>query len=959
MIRMLSWMKNHKWKTSIFITISLLLIVAPYLLQGLVKKAILDYTKPYGIQQVELEDIDFNPFQGIVSIDNLNLYQTKQPLAPSSTQENIAVVKPITNIGLLEINLNVLNLLQKRIWVESIRISDTDLPFELNDKQQLFLANIPLTSDKKPEDNTEQADEAGLSFLPGLDNVTLNNISLSLTHKSKTTNLHIQYLSLSHLYAWSEEYARLEFKTKLNRTPVNANLQLHLFKEFPKVVGTLQAKALKSSDFIHFIPKQEFDFNAVLNSDITFTLEQSNQGLKLFQQGDLDLEQIAFNQKPTQAKLNKLSWKGDFYYTEKPIKTVDLNGKLQLNSLNLNQAPYIAELKQAALTGKVNVLLDKIITISATENLQVTGLSVNDATNQQNLLADITANLNSKLILNDKAIKLENRGDLAVKNLKGEYQNLLAQLEQFNWKGDVNLTSDEKVTFDSTGNIALKQLKLTNNKVTLVNAEAASIKELKLINTDSISVSDFSLQQFSLAKNSNLPGLVTLQKVSLNKANYNKEANKTFFDLGQVVIQGSETHITLNKDGQIKQINTLLSALPNSEDKVKSEAKAKAEAEAISKASNTQETDKLHYQIASLKVIGNNPIYLVNEQVQPALKKTLKLDQLTLGKVASKKPTNNTAFNLKVIFDEFSHLSSQGSFTPLQPTKAFNAATQLDGLSLLELSPLTEQTVGYHIKSGQLSAELQTSIKDNQIDAQNKLHLNKLELESIDNEKSKELQKNFPIPLETGLAMLQDKNDNIELSLPVKGDLNSPDFNINDVITLALGKALAGASRSYLLLALQPFGAIALVGEYALDKASAITLQAVDFTDGKDTLSPEMQTYLGKIKVLLSERKAIQIKLCGGVNEADRRALKQAAIKSAIEKQAKQNADSSKSSKDDKKIVVPDITISNSQLLALAAERQKVIKRYLLKQGAASKQIVICKPQISKETKAGQVKLTI
>jgi len=170
MIRMLSWMKNHKWKTSIFITISLLLIVAPYLLQGLVKKAILDYTKPYGIQQVELEDIDFNPFQGIVSIDNLNLYQTKQPLAPSSTQENAANVKPITNIGLLEINLNVLNLLQKRIWVESIRVSDTDLPFELNDKQQLFLANIPLTSDKKPEDNTEQADEAGLSFLPGLDN---------------------------------------------------------------------------------------------------------------------------------------------------------------------------------------------------------------------------------------------------------------------------------------------------------------------------------------------------------------------------------------------------------------------------------------------------------------------------------------------------------------------------------------------------------------------------------------------------------------------------------------------------------------------------------------------------------------------------------------------------------------------------------------------------------------------
>ena len=370
----------------------------------------------------------------------------------------------------------------------------------------------------------------------------------------------------------------------------------------------------------------------------------------------MDVEKLAFNQKPIQANLNKLSWKGDFYYTEKPIKTIDLNGQLKLNSLNLNLAE----------------------------------LSVSETNNQQNLLANITANINSKLTLNKQTIKLKHRGDLTVKNLQGEYQNLLTQLEQFNWKGDVNLTSDEKVTFDSTGSITLKQLKLTNNKVTLINAGTASIKELKLINTDAISVNDFSLQQFTLAKNSNLPGLVTLQKLSLNKARYNKEAEKAFVDLGQLVLQGSETHITLNKDGQIKQINTLLSALPNSEDKHTNNAASKAS----NQASKTQEADNLHYQIASLKVMGNNLIYLINEQVQPALKKTLKLDQLTLGKVASKKPTNNTAFNLKVNFDEFSHLSSKGTFTPLQPTKAFNAETQLDGLSLLELSPLTEQTVG-------------------------------------------------------------------------------------------------------------------------------------------------------------------------------------------------------------------------------------------------------------------------
>lgn len=920
---MLSWMKNHKWKTLSIITFSLLLVATPHLLQGLVKQAILDYTKPYGIQEVELEAIDLNPFQGVVSIAKLNLYQTKQPLTLANTKDKLANVKPIANIGLLEVDLNVLNLLQKRIWIESIRISDTDLPFELNDKQQLFLANIPLSSDNESKENIEETTDEGLGFLPGLDKFTLDNISLSLTHKTQTTNLHIQHLSLSHLYAWSEDYARLEFKTQLNQNPVNANLQLHLFKASPKVVGTLQTKDLKASDFIHFIPKQAFEFNAVLNTDITFTLEHSNQGLKLFQQGNLDIVQLAFNQKPTQANLNKLSWKGDFYYTEKPLKTLDLQGKLELSALEL----YLAD------------------------------VSTNKTTIKPNILADITANLNSQLTLNNQTVKLKHKGNLTVKNLQGKYQDLVAQLGQFNWKGDVNLTSDEQVTFDSTGNIALKELTILNNKETLLNAKTASIKELKLINHNSISVNDFSLQQFFLGKDSKLPGLVTLNKLSLDKANYQQNADQAFVDLGQLVIEGSETHLTLNKDGQIKQINTLLSALPNNKEKATSETKANAEV--MSKTSNTQTSEKLHYQIASLKVMGNNPIYLVNEQVQPVLKKVLKLDQLTLGKVASKKPENSTAFNLNVIFDEFSHLSSQGSVTPLQPTKAFNAKTQLNDLSLLDFSPLTEQIVGYHINSGQLSAELETTIKDNQIDAQNKLHINKLELKSLNNEKSKALQTNLPIPLETGLAMLQDKNDNIELSLPVKGDLNSPDFNISDVITIALGKALAGATRSYLLLALQPFGAMALVGEYALDKASAITLQPVDFDYGKEALSPSMQRYLEKINNLLAERKAIQIKLCGGANETDRQALKQAAMKAAIEKQAKQNSNSGNATQEPKKIVVPDITISNSQLLELAAERQKVIKRYLLKLGAVSKQIVICKPKIIKETNAGQVKLTI
>ncbi|GAB6071421.1 hypothetical protein JCM30760_25180 [Thiomicrorhabdus hydrogeniphila] len=989
---MLTVVKQNKWKTAIISSFIALLLILPYILQYAVKTAILDYTKPYGIEQVDLSDLSLNLFKGTLSIHQLELY--KKPENSSHPSQ-----KSVIHIKQLGIDFEWLPLFKKHLSIQGLSFNDANLPFKLDDQNRLYLANIPLFS----EQTKTASENSSSTFLPGLDNVEFNNIQLSLAHQSKTTTFTINHLSLNHLYAWSNHFGRLQFKALLNNQPVQANLQLHLFSEHPKVVGTLKTNALDLGNFSQFIKNKQLNVQGKLTSDITFTFEQTDLGPKLFEQGQILLHDFAMNQtevavnkttpndSPTpkadntksslQAAFNNLSWKGDLLYSQdKNDQKIDLDGTLSLQKLLANQGKKNIAIASTSLAGKSQITLGKTINVNANEKLNLTGLSLQDKASQQALLTDISATLNTKVNIDDDKIKINHKGDLTLKNLSGSQQDLLAKLQQFKWDGLLNVTSDKTVTIQSTGKLALNQFNLANSQrnTTITQINKANIANFSLQSLDDIKLSKLNVNGFSLGEpvkqKNKQPGLVKIQNIAVNTLNYQKQNTQSFIDIGQVVINGSQTHISLNKDGKITQLESLLAALPTTSSKDAEQTnkpitKTKTTKEKpiiekpINEKQNTEQSN-LNYQIAGLTITGNNPITLIDQQTTPVMQQTVQIKNLKVGKIASKSPLKATQFALNIAFDEFSKLTSKGVFTPLKPTHEFNANTNLDGLPLTRLSPLVEHKVGYEITSGQLTAELKTDIKHNTIKAQNELHFNKLELEQADSEKTDNLNKGFPIPLQTGLAMLQDKNDNIELSLPIEGDLSQPDFNINDVISTALGSALAGATRTYLLLALQPFGAIALAGEYALDKASAITLQPVKFINGSDKITPEMQTYLTKIQGLLKERKAIQIKLCGGVTETDRIALKQLAIKQAIAKQTKQPTDKTPTNSDNKQTInVPDIKISNAQLLHLAEERQKNIKRYLLKLGVTGGQVFICKPKIIKDSTNdktnGQVKLTI
>ncbi|GEM_PF-1597291 len=112
---------------------------------------------------------------------------------------------------------------------------------------------------------------------------------------------------------------------------------------------------------------------------------------------------------------------------------------------------------------------------------------------------------------------------------------------------------------------------------------------------------------------------------------------------------------------------------------------------------------------------------------------------------------------------------------------------------LSDLSPWVESMFGYPVKSGTLSLSSDNSLIHGTLDATEVLNIYKPVL----GKKRKRYEpKAGNIPLKMALDIMQDVKGNIELTVPVAGDVSSPEFRLSDVIGKALGQVFLKATAA-------------------------------------------------------------------------------------------------------------------------------------------------------------------
>lgn len=116
----------------------------------------------------------------------------------------------------------------------------------------------------------------------------------------------------------------------------------------------------------------------------------------------------------------------------------------------------------------------------------------------------------------------------------------------------------------------------------------------------------------------------------------------------------------------------------------------------------------------------------------------------------------------------------------------------IKGLDMRQLSPWAVAYTGQPIEDGIFGLTTRLTINNSQLDNQNKIDIYKARVGS----RRKDVDPEMKVPLKTALYILRDKDDKILIDLPIKGNVDSPEFNYMKLVWKTLGNLLVKVATS-------------------------------------------------------------------------------------------------------------------------------------------------------------------
>lgn len=183
--------------------------------------------------------------------------------------------------------------------------------------------------------------------------------------------------------------------------------------------------------------------------------------------------------------------------------------------------------------------------------------------------------------------------------------------------------------------------------------------------------------------------------------------------------------------------------------------------------------------------------------------------------------------------------------------------------NLSPLSPYSGKFVGSKIDRGKLNLDLHYKIRGTHLESTNKVLLDQFTLgERVESPDATSL------PVGLAIALLKNRRGEIRLDIPVKGELDDPEFRVGKVILQVLVNLISRAATS-------PFSLLAALIPEGKD------LQFIAFEPGQAELTKEADENLGILADVLYDRPGLRMDIAG---RADLEIDHQALIESGLQK---------------------------------------------------------------------------
>jgi hypothetical protein len=210
-------------------------------------------------------------------------------------------------------------------------------------------------------------------------------------------------------------------------------------------------------------------------------------------------------------------------------------------------------------------------------------------------------------------------------------------------------------------------------------------------------------------------------------------------------------------------------------------------------------------------------------------------------------PNGKSLLELNGRIAPYGEAAIHGQLRPRDPKSSLELDLHFENVILAALTPYSATFAGRRIENGKLDLNAHYQLDDQQLKSDNRIYLKQLQLgDRVESPKA------VSLPLDLAVALLSDTEGNIDLSLPIEGRTDAPDFDYGAVVLNAFGNLIKKA-------VLSPFtalsGALGLQGGEELD--------SIAFDLGSDVLTPPEKEKITRLADALYLKPQLQLILNG------------------------------------------------------------------------------------------------
>jgi hypothetical protein len=291
--------------------------------------------------------------------------------------------------------------------------------------------------------------------------------------------------------------------------------------------------------------------------------------------------------------------------------------------------------------------------------------------------------------------------------------------------------------------------------------------------------------------------------------------------------------------------------------------------------------------IKALK-LRDGEMHFTDLAMKPNLKVNLRSFNASFTNV-SNLPGHLAVMSLDGVLAESGSIRGKGQVAFDDPRRNNDVTLNFKNVPLNAFNPAVMTFAGYQIASGRVGLNLHYTAKDGELKGSNQIVIKKIQLgDEVADFQGKKL------PLGLAIALLEDSDDTIDVTINIAGNVDSPEFSASGLVWQAISNVLTNVATA-------PFRALgALLGMGANDGVNAVLGEAVYLPPDQDRLE--------KFGDFLAKKPNASLELAGTYDpEADKVALARATGDLAILKAAGINIPSNEP------MPIPDLSDSKVQ----------------------------------------------